>query len=170
MLHFLKLWLKNLPFEETVDEDDGDDADTEDSDTDDGDDTEEETVDSEEEETEDEQVEDVDVQFDNIEEDEPNKEPFFNFVFEAENFMDAKSKDKLENYLARDKKNLKLPDGCDQDETDIPQNVDEVIEDIEDVFSMWNKKEEECFKQCSKRQIKSLCNMAIGWMQHPYRK
>jgi hypothetical protein len=150
--------------EETDNEDDGNDADTEDGDTDDGDDTEEETVDSEEEETEDEQAEDVDVTFDNIEEDEPNKEPFFNFVFEAENFMDAKSKEKLENYLARDKKNLKLADGCDQDETDIPQNVSEVIEDIEDVFIMWNEKEEECFKQCSKRKIKSLCNMAHNWM------
>ena len=80
LLHFLKLWLKNLPF------DDGDDADTEDGDTDDGDDTEEETVDSEEEETEDEQAEDVDVQFDHIGEDETNKEPFFNFVFETENY------------------------------------------------------------------------------------
>ena len=54
--------------------------------------------------------------------------------------MDAKSKEKLEKYLARDKKNLKLADGCDQDETDIPQNVSEVIEDIEDVFIMWNEK------------------------------
>ena len=133
-------------------------------DTDDDDDTEEETVDSEEEETEDDQAEDVDVQFDNIEEDEPNKEPFFNFVFEAENFMDVKSKETLENYLARDKKNLKLADGCDQDETDLPQNVSEVIEDIEHVFTMWNEKEEECFKQCSKRKIKSVCNMAYNWM------
>jgi hypothetical protein len=144
--------------EETVD--DGDDADTEDGDTDDGDDTEEETVDSEEEETEDEQAEDVDVKFDDIEEDESNKEPFFNFVFEAENFMDVKSKETLENYLARDKKNLKLADGCDQDETDLPQNVSEVIEDIEHVFTMWNEKEEECFKQCSKRKVHSVCNVA----------
>ena len=148
--------------EETVD--DGDDADTEVGDTDDGDDTEEETVDSEEEETEDEQAEDVDVQFDNIEEDEPNKEPFFNFVFEAENFMDVKSKETLENYLARDKKNLKLADGCDQDETDLPQNVSEVIEDIEHVFTMWNEKEEECFKQCSKRKVHSVCNVAHSLM------
>ena len=144
--------------EETVD--DGDDADTEDVDTDDGDDTEEETVDSEEEETEDEQAEDVDVKFDDIEEDEPNKEPFFNFVFEAENFMDVKSKETLENYLARDKKNLKLEDGCDQDETDNPKNGKEVVEDIEDVFNMWNEKEEECFKQCSKRKVHSVCNVA----------
>ena len=153
--------------EETVDELEDDDVDTEDVDTDDGDDTEEETVDSEEEETEeddDEQAEDMDVKFDKIEEDEPTKEPFFDFVFEAENFLDAKSKEKLEKYLTCDKKNLKLVDGCDQDETDIPENVHEVIEDIEDVCSMWNKKEEECFKRCSKRKIQSVCNIANNWM------
>ncbi len=148
--------------EETVD--DGDDADTEDGDTDDGDDTEEETVDSEEEETEDEQAEDVDVTFDDIEEDEPNKEPFFNFVFEAEHFLDVKSKETLEEYLACDKKNRKLEDGCDQDETDNPKNAKEVVEDIEEVFDKWDEKEEECFKQCSKRKIQSVCNVAHTWM------
>ena len=32
----------------------------------------------------------MDVKFDAIQEDERNKEPFFNFVFEAEHFLDAK--------------------------------------------------------------------------------
>ena len=90
-----------------------------------------------------------------------NKDPFFNFVFEAEHFLDAKSKEKLEEYLIRDKKkNLKLEDGCDQDETNNPKNVHEVIEDIEDVFSMWNGKKEDCFKQCSKRKIQSVCYLS----------
>ena len=40
---------------------------------------------------------DMDVKFDTIAEDEQNKEPFFNFVFEAENFMDAKSKENWRN-------------------------------------------------------------------------
>ena len=140
----------------------------EDNNTDAEDDTEEETVDSEEEEESEEeeveQAEDFDVKFDEIEEDEPAKEPFFDFVFEAENFMDAKSKAKLEKYLIRDKKNLKLADGCDQDETDIPNNVPELMKDINGVISMWNKKEEECFKQCSKRKILSMCNIANNWM------
>jgi hypothetical protein len=104
-------------------------------------------VDSEE---EDRKAEDVDVQFDKIEKDEQNKE----------------SKEKLEKYLNRVKKNLKLADGCDQDETDIPQNVDEVNEDIEDVFNMWNEKEEECFKQCSKRKIQSVCTIRGGCRFH----
>ena len=156
--------------EETVDEDDVDGADTEDSDTGDDDDTEEETVDSEEEETEenddddDESDQDMDVKFDAIQEDESNKEPFFNFVFEAEHFLDVKSKETLEEYLARDKKNRKLEDGCDQDETDNPKNAKEVVEDIEEVFDKWNEKDEECFKQCSKRKIQSVCNVAYNWM------
>ena len=29
---------------------------------------------------------------------------------------------------------------------------------------MWNEKEEDCFKQCSKRKIQSVCNMAHNWM------
>ena len=152
--------------EETDNENDGNDADTEDDN-----DTEEETVDSEEEETEEndddddeESDQDMDVKFDAIQEDESNKEPFFNFVFEAEHFLDAKSKATLEEYLARDKKNRKLDDGCDQDETDNPENVQEVVGDIEEVFSMWNEKEEDCFKQCSKRKIQSVCNVAYNWM------
>ena len=78
--------------------------------------------------------------------------------------MDAKSKEKLEEYLIRDKKNLKLADGWDQDENDIPKNVHEVIEDLENVFDMWNEKYEDCFKQCSKRKIMSVCNVAKQWL------
>jgi hypothetical protein len=29
---------------------------------------------------------------------------------------------------------------------------------------MWNKKEEECFKRCSKKKILSVCNVAQSWM------
>merc|ERR1712074_357574 len=90
----------------------------------------------------------TDVKFDTIAEDEQNKEPFFNFVFEAEHFLDAKSKEKLEEYLIRDKKNLKLADGWDREENDIPKNAHELIEDLENVFEIWNEKWEDCFKQC----------------------
>ena len=136
---------------ETEEEDEDIDSDTED-------DTEEED------ENDDESDQDVDVEFDEINEDESNKEPFFNFVFEAEHFLDNKSKEILEEYLARDKKNRKIDDGCDQDETDSPKNTKEVVEDIEEVISMWNEKEEDCFKQCSKRKIQSVCNVAYNWM------
>ena len=60
-----------------------------------------------------------------------NQEPFFYFVFEAENFLDSKSKEKLEKFLTHNKKDLKLNNWCEQDESDVPQNVDQVIEDIE---------------------------------------
>ena len=106
----------------------------------------------------------MDVKFDTIQEDEANKEPFFSFVFEAEHFLDTKAKEKLEEYLIRDKKDLKLEDECDQDETNNPKNVHEVVKDIGDVFSMWNEKEEDCFKQCSKRKIQSVCNVANNWL------
>ena len=42
--------------------------------------------------------------------------------------------------------------------------MSEVIEDIEHVFTMWNEKEEECFKQCSKRKVHSVCNVAHSLM------
>ena len=141
--------------EETDNEKDGNDADTEE-------DTEEET--EEEDGNDDESDQDLDVEFDEIKEDESNKEPFFNFVFEAEHFLDGKSKETLEEYLTRDKKNRKLDGECDQDETDNPENTKEVVEDIEEVISMWNEKEEDCFKQCSKRKIQSVCNVAYTWM------
>ena len=153
---------------ETDEETDNENDSRNDAYTEDDNDTEEETVDSEEEETEvngdDESDDNMYVKFDSIQEDESNREPFFNFVFEAEHFLDAKSKEILEEYLVRDKKNRKLDDGCDQDETDNPKNAQEVVEDIEEVISMWNEKEEDCFKQCSKRKIQSVCNMAHNWM------
>ena len=58
----------------------------------------------------------------------------------------------------------KIKDGCDQDETNYPKDVHEVIEDLENVFDMWNEKYEDCFKQCSKRKIMSVCNVAHSWM------
>ena len=83
-------------------------------------------------------------------------------MFGAENFFNAESKEKLEKYLTQDKKNLKLSDGCEQDETDIPINVREVIKDIEDVVSMKNVVKEK-YRVC-------VMWLIIGLMQHPYRK
>ena len=159
---FKKQYGKGVTESETEEETDNEDNDA---DTEEDNDTEEEIVDSEEQETEenydDESDQDMDVKFDKIREDEPAKEPFFNFVFEAEHFMDIKSKETLEEYLAHDKKNLKLEDGCDQDETDNPENAKEVVEDMEEVFSMWNEKEGDCFKQCSMRKI-HVIQLIIG--------
>ena len=70
----------------------------------------------------------------------------------------------MEEYLAHNEKNCKLEGRSDQDETDNPKNAQEVVEDIEEVFSMWNEKEEDCFKQCSKRKIQSVCTVTHNWM------
>jgi hypothetical protein len=108
------------------DDDDDDDEEGDDVDMEDDDDIDEDTVDSEQEEVEDIndlQPEDIDVKYDKVKEDESSREPFFNFVFEAENFLDSESKEKLEKYLVHDKKNLKLNNWCEQDESEVQENV-----------------------------------------------
>ena len=42
----------------------------------------------------------------------------------------------------------------------MPEDIDDVLEDIEHVIDLWNEREEECFKKCSKRKIMSLSNIA----------
>ena len=74
--------------------------------------------------------------------------------------MDDKSKKILEKYVTCEKKDTVLADAREQDETDIPEDMDDVIEDIEHVIDLWNEKEEECFNKCSKRKIMSLTNIA----------
>ena len=58
------------------------------------------------------------------------------------------------------KKDNVLADAREQDETDIPEDRDDVIEDIKHVIDLWNERKEECFKKCSKRKIMSLSNIA----------
>ena len=101
-----------------------------------------------------------DVKFDAVDENEANKEYFFDFVMEAETFLDNKSKKIIEKYVTREKRNTVLADGREQDETDMPEDIDDVIEDIEHVVDLWNEREERCFEKCSKRKIMSLSNIA----------
>ena len=140
------------------DDDTGDNADTEDTDEEAVDDTDEDTpeaIDSEEEDQE-----DYHVKFDKVDETEANKEYFFDFVMEAETFLDNKSKKIIEKYVRREKRDTVLADGREQDETDMPEDVDDVIEDIEHVIDLWNEREERCFNKCSKRKIMSVSNIA----------
>ena len=37
-------------------------------------------------------------------------------------------------------------------------------EDLDNVTEMWNEKWEDCFKQCSKRKINSVCEVAKQWL------
>ena len=142
--------------EEAVDDDDddddtGDNADTEDTD---------EEADDDDDDTEEEGQEDYHVKFDKVDETEANKEYFFDFVMEAETFLDNKSKKIIEKYVTREKRDTVLADGREQDETDMPEDVDDVIEDIEHVINLWNEREERCFNKCSKRKIMSVSNIA----------
>ena len=145
--------------EEAVDDSDDDDpannADTDEEDDDDHDEDTEESKDSNEEDHE-----HYDVKFDKVDENEANKEYFFDFVMEAETFLDNKSKKMVEKNVTREKKNIVLADGREQDETDLPEDIDDVLEDIEHVIDLWNEREEGCFEKCSKRKIMSLSNIA----------
>ena len=149
--------------EESVDDPDEDTANDVDSEGE----TDEEAVDDSDEDTandvdtEDTQEElDYTVKFDKVDENETNKEYFFDFVLEAENFLDEKSKKMVEKYVTREKKDIVLADAREQDETDMPEDMDDILEDIEHVIDLWNKREEECFKKCGKRKIMSLSNIA----------
>ena len=145
--------------EEAVDDSDDDDpannADTDEEDDDDHDEDTEESKDSNEEDHK-----HYDVKFDKVDENEANKEYFFDFVMEAETFLDNKSKKMVEKNVTREKKNIVLADGREQDETDLPEDIDDVLEDIEHVIDLWNEREEGCFEKCSKRKIMSLSNIA----------
>ena len=140
------------------DDDTGDNADTEDTDEEAVDDTDDDTPEAVD--TEEEGQEDYHVKFDKVDETEANKEYFFDFVMEAETFLDNKSKKIIEKYVRREKRDTVLADGREQDETDMPEDVDDVIEDIEHVIDLWNEREERCFEKCSKRKIMSLSNIA----------
>ena len=73
---------------------------------------------------------------------------------------DNESKKMLEKYVTREKKDTVLADGREQDDSDMPEDVDDVLEDIEHVIDLWNEREEGCFEKCSKRKIMSLSNIA----------
>ena len=67
--------------------------------------------------------------------------------------------EKLEENVARWKEEEKADNSIDEDESDIPQNEDEVIQDVEVVRESFKENGRECFKTCSKRKLKSVHNM-----------
>ena len=87
------------------------------------------------------------------------KERFFYFIFEVEDFFDSEDMEKLEENVARWKEEEKADNSIDEDESDIPQNNDEVIQDVEVVRESFKENGRECFKSCSKRKLKSVRNM-----------
>merc|ERR1712082_168526 len=85
-----------------------------------------------------------------------SKEHFMNFIFEIKDFLNSKSKKKLARYVAREMKKVKERNGIDDSESDIPQNNDGDIQDVEQISDDFGEIGRECFKTCSKRKIKSI--------------
>ena len=45
----------------------------------------------------------------------------------------------VEKYVTREKKDIVLADAREQDETDMPEDMDDILEDIEHVIDLWNR-------------------------------
>ena len=140
---------------------------------DDDEDTDEEAVDDDEEyegDTDEEAVDEEDDQ-DAVEEEDDEagekikencngclKERFFDFIFEAEEFMNSDSHKKRQHYekIFRDD----ITEAIEKDESNKPEDVDEMIEDVEHLRNKFDKDGNICFKYCSKRKINSISDMA----------
>ena len=134
---------------------------------DDDEDTDEEAVDEDDEGDTDEEAVDEDTE--EAAEDEPNdkgkssckdclKERFFDFIFEAEEFISSDSHKKRLHYekIFRDD----ITEAIEKDESNKPEDVDEMIEDVEHLCNEFDKDGNVCFKYCSKRKINSISDMA----------
>ena len=134
---------------------------------DDDEDTDEEAVDEDDEGDTDEEAVDEDTE--EAAEDEPNdkgkssckdclKERFFDFIFEAEEFISSDFHNKRLHYekIFRDD----ITEAIEKDESNKPEDVDEMIEDVEHLCNEFDKDGNVCFKYCSKRKINSISDMA----------
>ena len=138
---------------------------------DDEEDTDEEAVDDDEEYEGDTDEEAVDEEEETVEEEDDEagekikencngclKERFFDFIFEAEEFMNSDSHKKRQHYekIFRDD----ITEAIEKDESNKPEDVDEMIEDVEHLRNKFDKDGNICFKYCSKRKINSISDMA----------
>ena len=86
------------------------------------------------------------------------KERFFDFIFEAEEFMTPDSHKKRLHYEKIFREDIK--EAIEKDESNKAENVDEMIEDVEHLRNEFDEDGNICFKYCSKRKIKSISDMA----------
>ena len=86
------------------------------------------------------------------------KERFFDFIFEAEEFISSDFHNKRLHYekIFRDD----ITEAIEKDESNKPEDVDEMIEDVEHLCNEFDKDGNVCFKYCSKRKINSISDMA----------
>ena len=85
------------------------------------------------------------------------KERFFDFIFEAEEFISSDYHKKRIHYekIFRDD----ITEAIEKDESNKPEDVDEMIDDVEQLRNEFDKDGNICFKYCSKRKISSISDM-----------
>ena len=86
-----------------------------------------------------------------------SKERFFDFIFEAEEFMTPDSHKKRLHYEKIFRDDIK--EAIEKDESNKEENVDEMIEDVEHLRNEFDEDGNICFKYCSKRKINSISDM-----------
>merc|ERR1711954_213437 len=85
------------------------------------------------------------------------KERFFDFIFEAEEFMTQDSHKKRLHYEKIFRDDIK--EAIEKDESNKPEDVDEMIDDVKHLHNEFEKDGNICFKYCSKRKINSISDM-----------
>ena len=92
------------------------------------------------------------------------KEQFFDFVFEAEEFLNPEYKEMMEEYVEECKNDYKENWYDNENTEDLHQDVNEVIDDLHECSDDFEEHGENCFKSCTKRKIMSITNMANALM------
>merc|ERR1711947_58392 len=93
------------------------------------------------------------------------KERFFDFIFEAEEFMTPDSHKKRLHYEKIFREDI--TEAIEKDESNKPEDVDEMIEDVEHLRNKFDKDGNICFKYCCKRKINSISDMADALLDVP---
>ena len=86
------------------------------------------------------------------------KEGFFDFIFDAEKFMDSDFKEKVLEWEKVFRKDI--TDAIAKDEFNNPEDKDEIIEDVQHLCNEFDENGSSCFKYCSKRKINSISTIA----------
>ena len=88
------------------------------------------------------------------------KEQFFDFVFEAEEFLDSEYTVIMEEFIEECKTNYKDGGNDHENTKDMPQDINGVIDDVHECSDDLEECGEKCFIYCGKRKIMSMSNMA----------
>ena len=91
------------------------------------------------------------------------KEQFFDFVFEAENFLDSETETEMEESLNAVIRRFNKDNAIDEDDTDFAEEVVDIVKDLNGCCKHFAEEGSTFFKHCSKRKIMALTHMA-NWM------